>query len=51
MLWSTPTMSLMFEQASTYLRLLLVLDCKKNIASHGAHFKHQNKIDPFVMLV
>lgn len=30
MLWSTPTMSLMFEQASTYLRLLVVLDCKNH---------------------
>lgn len=39
MLWSTPTMSLMFEQASTYLRLLVVLDCKKTLL-HMVHISN-----------
>lgn len=30
MLWFIPTMSLMFEQASTYLRLVVVLYCKSH---------------------
>lgn len=30
MLWFIPTMSLMFEQARTYLRLLRVIDCKNH---------------------